>query len=188
MFRNCQLQIQTKIRFFIVNLKTMLTGRFFLFLFIFNISSLTMGQTVDFVDIKMKILHECRFIPTASRPREGSYEITYIEGKFVFMRLYQVNEIEEYLTYSGGFMYSIMSNCIKEKTLLYNQTEIIDEMWVLTDLQNYWKPSVVHANSKNDFGLQKEVTWQIMVYPFMGVVAYAGSGVFTPSCDLTFLR
>ena len=143
------------------------------------------------VDIKTQILHECNFLPSAGRPNELEQyfeDEIIVDVNFIFMKLYALDEVQEYLTYSGAFSYTMTMDCIKDRVLYYNKTKRIDDMWALTDSQNYWQPAIVHANSKNDFGLQKDVSLQIMVLPFQGIINYGYSGLFTSSCELNFFK
>ena len=143
------------------------------------------------IDVKKQILHDCNLTPSASRPNEPEpyfRQEALIDISFIFMKLYALDEVEEYMTYSGAFSYTITLPCIKERTLYYNKTYSIDDLWTLTDIGDYWQPAFVHSNSKNDFGLRNDVTLQIMVLPFEGMINYGISGLFTSSCELNFYK
>ena len=143
------------------------------------------------VDTKVEIMRECCLMASASQSNEANnFQFkSNVSIIHVLNSLIQIDEIEEYLTITGVVMIQFNIQCVADVTRRLNSsTNRIEDTWMLTNTDDYWKPPLVHFSSRHDFGLQQDVHWTILVNPFQGRVTYLVSGFFTPACILSFYQ
>ena len=142
------------------------------------------------VDIRRKIFEECNISKDVTTPTEANGLTQPLEASLIFLliRLADIDDVAESTTMTGGVHLILNSPCVREAALKYNKTEVVGDFWLITNPDDYWRPPVVHLNSRFDYGLHKDITITIIVFPFYGIVRYAFNGFYTNACVFRFRK
>lgn len=138
-------------------------------------------------DVRLKVFRDCKLTSFAVNPIESDPSAGPVPAttKFQFHTLIGVDDPSEQVTFLGTFFFALDIKCIAERSRFYqNASYTVLDMWVITNVDQYWKPPVFHMNSRKDVGLRDDIFPTITVYPLNGIVTFTYFGSYTMSCPL----
>ena len=162
----------------------------FLFWFIFSTIFATFSYCKQQTSPKIEIMEHCKLTSVASLPNEYDGSMINMNVYYSFTKLTKVSDVDGVVVFTGGLFITFEIPCIRDTFhARYSNDSLamsLAEVWMSTDVDNFWNLGIVHMNSLEDYGLNRDVYRVVMIRPIPGWMVHSVTGLYSTLCDLHF--